>query len=120
VTTEIQIKSVVRSDSAETLRKATEVASEFTRPDEKITRTIKTFPGGVEQVEKRAFRLGDYFDSVELVASEPDDPKTFSIIFHIRRGVDSTWKPLVLAVLRAISDGVPGVIASLSPPNAPR
>ena len=113
----LRIAGIVRGNSAETVRKATEVARHVTRPDEEITRTFRTLPGGMERLEVKVFRLGDYFDKVELVTSESDEPATFTIVFHVKQGVDSSWKPLLLAVLRTISEGVPGISASILPPG---
>lgn len=109
----LSIAGIVRGESAEIVRKATEVARHVTRPDEEITRTLRTYPGGNERLEIRAFRLGDYFDKIELLPDESGDASSFKLVFQIRQGVDSSWKPLLVAVLRAISEGVPGAITSI-------
>lgn len=111
--TDLTIASIVRGDSTETLRKATAIAREMTRLDEEITRTFITSPGGIERREVRAFRLGDYFDRIELLPSESDNSASFTLTFRIRHGVDSSWKALLVAVLRTISESVPGISASI-------
>ena len=93
------------------MQRALNLAGDLIRPDEVIHRTFLTFPRGIEQRNVRSFRLGDYFDNVELSEID-DDQSSFLIVFHVSQGVESYWKDLVSAILRTISDTLPGASAT--------
>jgi hypothetical protein len=112
------ITGIARCESAETLRKVIEFAECVTHPNTEIVKTIITRPGGVERREVRAFRLGDYFDKIDLLPNESDSSASLSLIFHIREGVTSFWKDMVVSLLQEISGNVPGVKTSIVPGSA--
>jgi hypothetical protein len=112
------ITGIARCESAETLRTAIELAERVIHPNTEIVKTILTLPGGVEKREKRAFRLGDYFNEIELLPNEADAPPSFVLVFHIREGVTSFWKDLLMTVLHEISENVSGVKTSIVPGSA--
>lgn len=111
----LKIVCVVRCASADALRAAIEIAERLNHPDSEITRIFVTMPGGGE--EKRDFRIGDYFDRIELMYSGSSDA-SFSLTFHIRGGVDSSWKAVLVAALQAIRESAPGVKVSIIPGGA--
>ena len=86
------------------LRQLEESAVKETDLNHTIARTFEYSPG---QTEKRIYRLGDYFDSIELLHDEPN--KTLRLTFHAREGVDSRWKDLLMAVLRALGKRFAGI-----------
>jgi hypothetical protein len=109
-----EVTCSVRCNSAETLRQAMELARTCIHPDNEIVKTFRTFPAGVERREVRAFRLGDYFDGIQLIREESDGPLSFRLIFRVSQSVrDNYWKDLLVAVLRSVSDGLPGVSTSI-------
>src|SRR5207245_6093981 len=57
--------------------------------------------------ESDVYRLGDYFESVELLPDEPNNK--LSLTFHARQGVDSHWKFLIATVLRSIGNRFAGI-----------
>jgi hypothetical protein len=99
---------LIRCDSTETLRHAIRVAKVRIHRDEEITRTFRTFPGGIERRQIASYRIGDYFDRIDLIQNE-SDPLSFELVFHVHQGVDSTWKALIVSVLRSINDDLPGI-----------
>lgn len=110
---DVLITCAIRCDSAESLRTATEFAQHRVRPDEEITRTHVTFPGGVERREVRAFRLGDYFDTIELLSGSSGE--SFTLTFHVNPGAGADWKYLIVSVLRELNESARGVSASVVP-----
>ena len=96
-----------------TLRKAIELAECVIHPTTEIAKTVITRPGGIERREVRVFILGDYFSKIELLPSEFDSPPSLLLIFHIREGVTSFWKDMMMAVLQEVSESVPGVKTSV-------
>lgn len=95
----------IRCNSPETLRHSQELARQRIRLDRIIEKTFRSFPGGVEKRIHKEYRLGDYFDSIELTdADSRGESPSFKVIFHVHGSVDSFWKDLVVTVLRSISD----------------
>jgi hypothetical protein len=72
--------------------------------DHTITRTFEYLPG---ETEKRIYRLGDYFDSIDLLHDELNS--RLKVTFRVRQDVDSRWKDLVMAVLRSIGNRFSGI-----------
>ena len=119
VATRIQtITAVARCESEAALRKAIEFAACVIHPTTEIAKVVVTRPGGVERREARVFILGDYFSGIELIPCESGGPASFLLIFHIREGVTSFWKDMLMAVLDEISQNVPGAKMSIVPGSA--
>lgn len=87
----------IKCASTEMLRQLEETAARETNLDHTVTRTLEHGPG---EVERHTYRLGDYFDSIELRQDEPNG--RLQLIFHLREAVDSRWKDLLMSVLRSI------------------
>jgi hypothetical protein len=104
------ITTVVLADTEEALQQAAKVANEATGDDIVVTRTFRSFPGGVERLKVEKYRFWDYFDEVELI---PGDITSFLIVFHVTPGAGSFWKDLVIGVLETIRERVPGARASI-------
>ena len=113
-----QVVCLVRCESAETLRAATEFAERLNHPDTEITRTFVTTPGGVERHEVRTFRIGDYFDQIEARPNESEGDLSLRLTFHIKEGVGSYWKDLLAASLQALREHAPGVKIAIVPGGA--
>ena len=103
------VTCVLECKSAEILRQAKELASKRIDLGEIVPRTLRYFPKGVEKRIVESYRLGDYFEKIEL-ADEATDDLSFKLIFHPRQGVTSYWKDLMMAVLKSISDSSDGVV----------
>jgi len=76
-----------------------EAATKEVSSDHVVTRTFHFLSAGAE---KEAYRLGDYFESVEVLLDEPNND--LKLTFHTRQGVDSHWKFLISTVLRSIGN----------------
>lgn len=70
--------------------------------DRIVTRTWRRFPRGVEKKTVKKYKLGDYFDSIELIPSKIEN--SFNLIFYPRQGADPYWKDLIIAVMQSVSD----------------
>jgi hypothetical protein len=97
------VDCLINCPSQEMLRQLEAVTEEAINLDRIITRTL--VQGG--ETEKRLYRLGDYFDSIELTHDEPHN--RVRLTFHARKDVDSHWKGLLMAVLRSIGNRVIGI-----------
>lgn len=86
------------------LRPLQETAVRETDLDHTITRTLEYGPG---DIERHTYRLGDYFDDIQMKQDEPHC--RLEITFHIRQDVDSHWKDLVMAVLRSLNKSFSGI-----------
>jgi hypothetical protein len=112
------VTCVVTCKSAEILRRSAVLAKRWTDHNETVIQTIRRFPGGVEETVVYNYRLGDYFDSIELQPGTMDEAFSFQLVFRLRRGVESGWQYLVMAVLRAITDAMPGAsVTSIRQPT---
>lgn len=98
-----------------------EALSRLVTPDTTYDRIVYTSPGGVEHRTVHTFRVGDYF--TEVRASEvgsmgdPSERRMVALEFHIRPGVSSMWKALVVEVMKAARAIAPGVRAEVVSPN---
>jgi hypothetical protein len=110
-----RITCLVRCESAESLRAATEVVERLNQPDTVIPKTFITLPG---EREERLFRMGDYFDKIELKPSESGDSASFSLLMYIGESASSFWKDLLMEALQTLRECAPGVRASIVPGGA--
>jgi len=99
---------VIRCNSAYSSQKTREVLESVIRPEVEVTRTFFTCPGGVERREIRAFRIADYFDSIDIHFI---DQLNFYLSFQVIKSADRFWKDLVVSVIRSITDNHPEVSA---------
>ena len=70
--------------------------------DRVLTDTVRTTPGGVEQVETVRHRLGDYFSEIRVLPSSAAEPTSFRIVFHRKPEGGRFWKDLMVSILREI------------------
>jgi len=75
--------------------------------DDEVARVWQSFPDGVERRTTKYYRLGDYFDSIELIHSQ-SEILSLKLIFYPKEGVSTYWKALLMGVLRSISKGLNG------------
>lgn len=114
---ELAVMFVIACESTEILRQVEESARDRIGLENSITKVFRHYAGGVEKRVSHIYKLGDYFGEIELRADEWNDVPSLKIIFHIRKGVDSYWKDLAMAVLRSIMEGLAGVsLTSISQP----
>lgn len=105
----MQITCLATCDSADALRLAIDLARRITTPEMEFVWQVITYPGGVEHRETRAYRIGDYFSEIIIIPGTD----SFSIVFHVREGVTSFWKDMLVAVLQKIGKQVSGVKTSI-------
>lgn len=99
---------VVSCKTADALRRSEDFARSEINLDRTIQRTFVSSPGGVETHALRSFRLGDFFESIQVEPHNPD-AVSFKLVFHPAQNASSYWKALALAVLRQIGTGEPGI-----------
>jgi hypothetical protein len=88
------------------LQKAESIARSEAEPDKVIRDVARTTPGGAEKLVTTTYRIGDYFQSVQVC---PDERNAFRIVFYPRPNAGRYWKDLMAGVLRAIRDSAEGV-----------
>lgn len=88
---------VIASEAPEVLHAVEEMARVKSAPDNVSVAVGRAFPGGVEERVERRYRVSDYFESVEITENAAD--ASFTIVFHVRRGVDGYWKDLIAHIL---------------------
>lgn len=85
--------------TAKTLEQASnahEIAKNESEPDRVVTFIVRAFPNGIEKRYEEKYRIGDYFDKIEI--SDVTD-NSFEIAFYVREGVISKWKDLSVGLL---------------------
>jgi hypothetical protein len=102
------ITCVINCKSAEVLRRLEEFAASQIDLDHTIFKTLTYYQNGIETNVTKSYRLGEYFTSIEI---EPSSELSFKLIFHVRHGVSSYWKDLIMTLLRSINNDVNGGIA---------
>lgn len=112
------VTCLVRSESPEGLLAAERVASEKASLDTVITDVVHRFPNGVEQQEEVKYRLGDYFDGIQVIHA-PANTKSFKIVFQVRQGAGRFWRDLMADVLRSIRSSSANISTSIARPVGP-
>jgi hypothetical protein len=111
----MKMTCVISCNSTDTLLKVREIAKRFTDLNEQITRKFTVYFPVVKHIE--ALRLGNHFDKIEMLPSAIDDPASFVLVFHIKNGVDSAWKYLLVHISQTIRSAATGTIVSILPAN---
>jgi hypothetical protein len=70
--------------------------------DRVLTDTVRVFPNGVEQVQTKRHRLGDYFAGIRVQPDCQADPASFRLVFHRRPEAERFWKDLMVNILQEI------------------
>lgn len=60
-----------------------------------------TWPGGVETVSTNEFRMGDYFEKIEI---SNDPPNGLKLTFHKLPGAGNYWKDLLVRTVTLVRD----------------
>ena len=108
----IIVTSIITCKTEDILRQARELAQLRSHPDDVVLDEFTRFVHGVEKVEHTASRIGDYFDSIDVRDVNTGD-LSFAVVFQPK--LESHWRPLMVAVLRSISEQTAGVtITSVS------
>ncbi len=71
---------------------------------------VRAFPGGMETRWQEPHRIGDYFETVQVLPPGPGGT-SFRLLFRRRPDAGPFWKDLMAWVLR--ERGAPGVTTSL-------
>jgi hypothetical protein len=100
--------------SRNTLRQAELLAQKEIDLNKTVEDIVISYPDGVEQRTTEYYRLGDYFDRIQIL-DHPDDSQFFELVFHPRLDAGKYWKDLVEITIVSIGKSAPGVwIASVT------
>jgi hypothetical protein len=76
-----------------------EIAPEAVYVDE-----VRAFPGGIETRFREPYRLGDYFESVQVLPSTERKPTSFHLLFRRWPTAPRFWKDLMVRILQKVRD----------------
>jgi hypothetical protein len=105
----VAITCVIKCESPEKVRAIEQIAREKVALDNVLVSVASAFPGGAEMQRIRHFRLGDHFDDIQVLDSEPSDPASFRLVFRVRKDADRFWRDLLARVLDSIKKSADGV-----------
>ena len=71
-------------------------------PEAMFEDEIRASPDGIENLRRESHRVGDYFESVEVVPSAGAELTSFRLLFRRRPTAGRFWKDLVVRVLQKI------------------
>lgn len=91
-------------------------AKSATDLDGTVTKTFQYLSDGVETRRSEAYRLGNYFDRIDV--KEAKDGSSLTLTFWVRPSADSLWKDLVMAILRSIRDSVGAFSVEFAQPSS--
>jgi hypothetical protein len=64
----------------------------------------RAFPAGMEVRSREPHRLGDYFESVQVLPSAEPAPTSFRLLFHRRPTARRFWKDLMARILQKVRE----------------
>jgi hypothetical protein len=71
-------------------------------PEATFTDEVLAFPAGTEDRRQEPHRLGDYFESVQVLPSAKRTPTFFHLLFRRRPAAKRFWKDLMVLVLQKV------------------
>lgn len=93
------IVCVISGPTPEMLRAGEHLARTESALDRVSTVVSFSFPGGVERRVERSYRIGDYFDRIEI-GNLMSEGRSFEMVFHVRPDAGRYWKDLIVGILR--------------------
>lgn len=105
---------IITGRTPESARAAVAAAKSESAPDVVSIFASRAFPGGIEERLEERYRIGDYFDDIEI-SGVSGDPLSCQIIFRVREGVDSFWKALIDRVLSRVRSAAGVSIRFMTP-----
>ena len=71
-------------------------------PDSSILTEVRASPDGIESLRQEVHRLGDYFESVELLPSAEQEPTSLRLLFRRRPTAGRFWKDFMVRILQKV------------------
>ena len=71
-------------------------------PEAVFVDEVRAFPGGMETCSREPHRLGDYFDSVQMLPPAGPTSSSFHLLFRRRPTAPRAWKDLMVRVLQKV------------------
>ena len=71
-------------------------------PEATFEDEVRAFPDGIETLRRKSHRLGDYFESVQVLPSAGHESMSFRILFRRRPSAGRFWKDLMVRVLQKV------------------
>jgi hypothetical protein len=73
-------------------------------PETILVNEVRATPVGIETRRREPHRLGDYFDSVQVLPSPERAPASFRLLFRRRPAAPRFWKDLMVRILQKLRD----------------
>ena len=71
-------------------------------PEATVEEEVRASPDGIEAVRREVHRLGDYFESVQVLPSAEREPTSFRLLFRRRPSAGRFWKDVMVRVLQKV------------------
>ena len=71
-------------------------------PDSTLQTEVRASPDGIETLRQDVHRLGDYFESVEVLPSAEQEPTSFRLLFRRRPTAGRFWKDFMMRALQKV------------------
>ncbi len=65
---------------------------------------VRACPAGIEVRSREPHRLGDYFESVQVLPPAEPSPTSFRLLFRRRPTAQRFWKDLMARILQKVRD----------------
>ena len=95
------IVCIIRGQTPDVMRAGKALARNESALDRVSTVASFSSPGGVDRIVEHSYRIGDYFENIE-VGALTDDCRSFEIIFHVRPDAGRYWKDLLVGILSVL------------------
>jgi hypothetical protein len=92
----------VTCPSPEEARKLQRWLPDEITPEAVFEDEVRAFPAGMEVRSREPHRLGDYFESVQVLPSTEQSPTSFRLLFHRRPTAQRFWKDLMARILQKV------------------
>jgi hypothetical protein len=73
-------------------------------PEAVFVDEVRAFPGGIETRCPEPYRLGDFFESIQMLPAAEQTPTSFRLLFHRRPAAQRFWKDLMVRILQKVRD----------------
>jgi hypothetical protein len=94
----------VHCPSAEDCRRLQQWLLEEVGPETILVDEVRASPDGIETRRREPHRLGDYFESVQVLPSAERTPTSFRLLFRRRPTAQRFWKDFMVRILQKVRD----------------
>jgi hypothetical protein len=88
--------------SREDCRRLQQWLPEEITPDARVVDEVRASPEGIETCRRESHRLGDYFESIEVLPAAREAPTSFRLLFRRRPDAARPWKDVMVRVLERV------------------